>query len=125
MRSGEKPLFWVGPSKKELLDLPDDVVDVFGYALSLAQMGLKFSDAEPLKGLGGVIEVRDDYKSDTFRAVYTAKLGDYVYVLHCFQKKSSSGIAMPKPNRDIIKDRLKKAKAHAKELEGNKSRRRK
>ena len=96
--------------------MPDDVIDVFGFALHLAQTGQKHDQSKPLKGFGGagVLEVVEDHMGDTYRAVYTVKLAEVVYVLHCFQKKSKSGIATPKPEMDLIRDRLKAAQAHAK-----------
>jgi len=110
-----KPLQWVGSSKKDLLAMPNDVVDVFGFALHLAQTGKKHDQAKPLKGFGGagVLEVVEDHMGDTYRAVYTVKIADAVYVLHCFQKKSKSGIETPKHEMDLIRDRLKAAQAHA------------
>lgn len=110
-----KPLYWVGSSKKDLQSLPEDVQDVFGYALHLAQAGSKHAQAKPLKGFGGAgaLEVVEDFFSDTYRAVYTVKFGDAVYVLHVFQKKSSSGVATPKPDMDKIRERLKAAESHA------------
>lgn len=111
-----KPVRWVASSKKDLQAMPDDVQDVFGFALHLAQAGSKHAQAKPLKGFGSasVLEVVEDYQGDTYRAVYTVKLGDAVYVLHCFQKKSSKGIATPKPDMDKIRERLKLAEQHAK-----------
>lgn len=111
-----KLLQWVGSSKKDLLAMPNDVVDVFGFALHLAQTGKKHDQAKPLKGFGGagVLEVVEDHMGDTYRAVYTVKIADAVYVLHCFQKKSKSGIETPKHEMDLIRDRLKAAQAHAK-----------
>ncbi len=111
-----KPLQWVGSSKKDLLAMPNDVLDVFGFALHLAQTGKKHDQAKPLKGFGGagVLEVVEDYMGDTYRAVYTVKIADVVYVLHCFQKKSKSGIETPKHEMDLIRDRLRAAQAHAK-----------
>jgi phage-related protein len=111
-----KPLHWVGSSKKDMLAMPDDVVDVFGFALHLAQSGKKHGDAKPLKGFGGasVLEVVEDHMGDTYRAVYTVKIADSVYVLHCFQKKSKHGIETPKQDMDLIQERLKAAQAHAK-----------
>jgi phage-related protein len=111
-----KPVQWVGSSKKDLLAMPDDVIDVFGFALHLAQTGQKHDQSKPLKGFSGagVLEVVEDHMGDTYRAVYTVKLADVVYVLHCFQKKSKSGISTPKPEMDLIRDRLKAAQAHAK-----------
>jgi phage-related protein len=96
--------------------MPDDVVDVFGFALHLAQLGRKHGQAKPLKGFGGagVLEVIEDHKGDTYRAVYTVKIADIVYVLHCFQKKSTKGIETPKHEMDLIRERLKAAQARAK-----------
>lgn len=95
--------------------MPDEVQDSFGYALHLAQTGAKHAHAKPLKGFGsaGVLEVVESEAGSTYRAVYTVKVATAVYVLHCFQKKSTSGIATPKPDLDLIRDRLKAALAHA------------
>lgn len=113
MKERLKALYWVGSSKKELCALPAGVIDVFGYALHLAQSGRKHDQAKPLKGLGGVIEVVEEFRGDAFRAVYTARFGNAVYVLYCFQKKSKKGIRTPKPDMEMIRQRLKAAKAHA------------
>lgn len=93
-----------------------DVVDVFGFALHLAQSGKKHDQAKPLKGFGGasVLEVVGDHMGDTCRAVYTAKIVERVYVLHCFEKKSTKGIETPRQDMDLIRERLKAAQAHAK-----------
>lgn len=114
-----KPLLWVGSSKKDLLAMPEEVQDTFGYALHLAQTGGKHDQAKVLKGFGssGVLEVVESEKGSTFRAVYTVKVKAAVYVLHCFQKKSTSGIATPKPDMDMIRERLDAALAHAARLE--------
>jgi phage-related protein len=111
-----KPLYWIGSSKKDLMSLPEPVRDVFGYALHLSQDGKKHAQAKPLKGFGGagVLEIVEDYSGNAYRAVYTIKLIDRVYVLHCFQKKSKSGIETPKSDIDLIHDRLKIAQEHAK-----------
>ena len=106
-----KPLKWVGSAKRDLDGMPGDVQDVFGHAIDLAQAGGKHPDAKALSGFGsaGVLEVVEDFRSDTFRAVYTVKFAGWVYVLHCFQKKSKSGIKTPKEDLDLIKARLKAA----------------
>ena len=106
-----KPLKWVGSAKRDLDGMPDDVQDVFGHAIDLAQAGGKHPDAKALSGFGSaaVLEVVEDFRSDTFRAVYTVKFAGWVYVLHCFQKKSKSGIKTPKEDLDLIKARLKAA----------------
>ncbi len=111
-----RPLIWMASSKKNLLAMPDDVQDVFGFALHLAQIGRKSESAKPLQGFGsaGVLEVVEDFDGDTYRAVYTVQFGSAVYVLHCFQKKSRRGVATPKPDMDKIRERFKAAATHAK-----------
>jgi phage-related protein len=113
-----KPLYWVGSSKRDLRLLPDPVQDVFGYALYLAQAGKKHEQAKPLRGFGsaGVLEVVEDWDRSTYRAVYTVKFSGVVFVLHVFQKKSTSGVATPKADIDLIRERLKAAEQIAKEL---------
>ena len=89
MSASEKPLHWVGSSKKDLLRFPEQVVDDIGYALGLVQIGGAPPFAKPWKGEGsGVFELMDDYRGDTWRAGYTVRFEKAVYVLHCFQKKS-------------------------------------
>jgi len=89
--------------------MPEGVQDTFGYALHLAQVGGKHSQAKPLKGFGGagVLEVVEDHQGDTYRAVYTVRYAQAVYVVHCFQKKATTGIATPKPDMELIERRLK------------------
>ena len=110
----EKPLFWVGRSHEDLVAFPKDVRRTFGFALGLAQQGGKFVDSKPLKGFGGagVLEIIEDFQSDTYRCVYTVKLVGAVYVLHAFQKKSKSGSKTPKQEIELVKDRLKRAEEH-------------
>jgi len=114
-----RPLFWVGSSKKDLLALPEEVVDLFGYALFLAQIGKKHNQAKPLKGFGsaGVLEVIEDWQGNTYRAVYTVLFRCGVFALHVFQKKAKSGIATPKADLNLIRERLKAAEQVARELE--------
>ncbi len=106
-----KSLVWVGSSLKDLREFPEEVKDEMGFALYEAQSGLKPVTAKPLKGFGGasVMEIISDFQTDTYRAVYTVKFGERVYVLHAFQKKSKSGIATPKAEIELIKNRLKQA----------------
>jgi phage-related protein len=110
-----KPVEWVASSKKDLMSMPSEVVDVFGFALHVAQHGGKHSQAKPLKGFGlaGVLEIVEDDDGSTYRAVYTVRFGNALYVLHCFQKKSHKGIETPKQDMDMIRDRLKLAQHHA------------
>ena len=106
-----KPIKWVGSAKRDLDAMPEDVKDAFGYAIDLAQAGGKHPDAKPLSGFGsaGVIEVVEDHRGDTFRAVYTVRLAGWIYVMHCFQKKSKGGIKTPKEDLEVIRIRMKAA----------------
>ena len=119
----EKPLEWIASSYKDLMALPPAVRRRFGYALSQAQMGERDDAAKVLKGFGGagVLEVVEDDAGGTYRAVYTVRFVQAVFVLHCFQKKSKEGIATPKADMDIVRSRLKVAEMRAKELENAKT----
>src|SRR6266849_1167762 len=110
-RSDEpRPLVWRGPSKGDFMAFPRAAQREMGYALFLAQMGERHPQmAKTLKGFGGgaVIEVRESHEGSAYRAVYTVRYADVVYVLHAFQKKSKTGIATPKPVMVLIEKRLK------------------
>lgn len=95
--------------------MPEAVIDVVGYALHLAQIGLKHDQAKVLKGFGsaGVLEVVEDEDGSAYRAVYTVRFKNAVYVLHCFQKKSRKGISTPRHEMDVVMARLKMAKEHS------------
>ena len=123
MTNKEKPLEWIASSHKDLMALPSDVRRRFGYAPSLAQIGDQDDAAKELKGFGGagVLKVVEDDAGGTYRAVYTVKFAEAVFVLHCFQKKSKSGIATPTVDMDIIRARLKVAEALAQELRNAKT----
>lgn len=114
----DKPLVWVGGSKRDLMALPFSVRKFFGHALNFAQRGDRHDAAKVLKGFGGsgVLEIVEDDVGGTYRAVYTVRFEQAVFVLHCFQKKSKSGIATPKEDIEIIRARLKVAEVMAKEM---------
>jgi phage-related protein len=117
MRVGEaerKPLHWVGSSRTDIRNMPEDVKDEFGHALDQAQAGEKPPGAKPLKGFGGagVLEILANDAGGTYRAVYTVKFRAAIYVLHVFQKKSKKGIATPKEEIDKVWRRLKTAQQH-------------
>lgn len=118
MTPPEKPLAWIGSSKKDLMSLPIEVRKFFGHALDFAQRGNQHDAAKVLKGFGGagVLEVVENDVGGTYRAVYTVKFQAAVFVLHCFQKRSTSGIVTPKTDIDLIRARLKIAEALAKEF---------
>ncbi len=119
MRQEPRPLEWIGSAKRDLLAMPDEVQQSFGFALYNAQIGLLHPDAKPLKGFGsaGILEVVEDWRGNAYRAVYTVRFAQAVYVLHCFQKKSKHGIETPKADMNLIRARLKEAEALAKGVE--------
>jgi phage-related protein len=98
-------------AKLELREFPEPVKDVIGHALFIAQLGRRYECAKPLRGFGGagVLELVEDFASDTYRAVYTVKFADAIYVLHAFQKKSKRGIKTPQKDLDLIEERLRRA----------------
>ena len=105
----EKPLRWIASALHDLKKFPEDVQDVMGYALDLAQHGQKHPNAKPLRGFSGagVLEIVDDFDGDTYRAIYTVKFEGVIYLLHSFQKKSKHGIATPKQDIELVEKRLK------------------
>lgn len=112
-----KPVIWVGSSRKDLRQFPDAVQDHMGYALYVAQCGDKHRDTKVLTGFGGagIVEIVKDFRGDTFRAVYTLRYAEAVYVLHAFQKKSKTGRETPRRDMELIKQRLREAEQIAKE----------
>ncbi|MEJ0043100.1 MAG: type II toxin-antitoxin system RelE/ParE family toxin [Rhizomicrobium sp.] len=106
-----RPLDWIGSSKKDFLQFPKPVQAAFGYSLHLVQTGDHPPVAKPLKGFAGVLELTSFFDGDAYRAVYTVRFRDVVYVLHAFKKKSKRGIATPKADIDLIHRRLKQAMA--------------
>ena len=106
-----RPLVWIGPSKRDLLTFPRPVIASVGQALGVAQIGGKSPAAKPWKGQGpGVFEIVEDYDGDTYRAVYTVRFTDAIYVLHAFQKKSTRGIKTAATDVALITARLKTAR---------------
>jgi phage-related protein len=106
-----KPVRFVGSSQSDLRKFPKKVKLIVGTALNAAQLGGKHKDAKPMRGFGGasVVEIVSDFDGDTFRAAYSVRFADVVYVLHAFQKKSKKGIETPKSDIDLVKRRLKLA----------------
>ncbi|WP_349369900.1 type II toxin-antitoxin system RelE/ParE family toxin [Salinarimonas sp.] len=107
-----RPLLWIASSRRDYLEFPGEVQDVFGFALHLAQEGLQPPEAKLLRGLGsGVVELVDEHDGDAYRAVYTVRFAECVYVLHAFKKKSKRGNATPQTDIELIRRRLRDAEA--------------
>ena len=116
---GEKPLYWVGSSLRDIARFPAEVQRSVGFALSAAQHGGKHPAAKPWKGDGaGVLEVVKDYDGDTYRAIYTVRFANAVYVLHAFQKKSPRGKATRQSDIGWVRERLKAAQRDYEERHG-------
>lgn len=115
MTTEERKLEYISSSRKDLEKLPAEVKEVFIHGLEL--IGEKHPDAEPMKGFGNasVLEIRERYKGDAYRAMYTVRFEKAVYVLHVFKKKSKTGIGTPKQDIELIKKRLGAAEVHYKE----------
>ncbi len=109
----ERSVHWVASSRDDLREFPDEARRDVGFALSFAQRGEKHPSAKPLKGFkgSGVLEIVEDHHGDTYRAIYTVKFAEAIYVLHAFKKKSKSGIKTPQHEIELIGRRLKTAAA--------------
>lgn len=109
-----KQCIFLGSSKKDLLGLPLAVRQGIGYALHVAQGGDEPLNAKALKGFGGrsVLEIVEDHDSDTFRAVYTVRFAETLYVLHIFQKKAKRGAETPRHEIELVRRRLREAEQH-------------
>jgi phage-related protein len=107
---GERPLYWVGSSFKDFLGLPVPVQQSLGAGLGGVQFGGMPPHAKPWKGEGpGVVEIREDHRGDTFRAIYTVRFERAIYVLHVFQKKSKRGIKTDRGDQELVASRLRDA----------------
>lgn len=120
-RPAQRPLIWLGDSKKNIQSFPKGAQKLLGDELQLVQFGGMPKDAKPFKGIGsGVIELALRYASDAYRVVTAVQLGTRIYVLHAFQKKSKKGIGTPKRDVDLISKRYSEAQELARDYEKTK-----
>src|ERR1017187_1586457 len=111
----KKSLTWLADSRSSVKSFPSGVQDDIGYALYAAQLGERSMKAKPLHGLGSqVMEIVAYDPGGTYRAVYSVSIGESIYVIHAFQKKAKAGIATPKPEMDLIRQRLKQLRSEVK-----------
>jgi len=119
LAADEKPLHWVGSSKRDFLEFPHAAKDDMGNALGIAQFGGTAPTAKAWKGLGpGVLEIVESRDGNAYRAVYTVRFPEVVYVLHAFQKKSPSGIRTAKRDVELVAQRLQVAQRDYEEHHG-------
>jgi phage-related protein len=120
LAADERPLHWVGSSKRDFLGFPAAVKDDMGNALGIAQFGGTAPAAKPWKGLGpGILEIVESHRGNAYRAVYTVRFEQVVYVLHAFQKKSPSGRRTAARDVSLVAERLKAARKDYEEQYGN------
>jgi phage-related protein len=119
LAKGERPLDWVGVSKRDFLQFPEPAKAEMGNALGIAQFGGKHPAAKPWRGQGaGVFEIVEDHDGNAYRAIYTVRFPEVIYVLHAFQKKSPKGIKTARRDVDLVAARLKIAQEDHKERYG-------
>lgn len=106
-----RPISWISAARKDFEKFPAEAQSVCLAALTIAAEGSKADIAKPMKGLGsGVFEIALPYRGNAFRVVYAVQLGDDIWVVHAFQKKSTQGIKTPQRDIDLAKERLKRLK---------------
>ena len=106
-----RPISWIRAAQKEFLTFPQAVQERMKFALEIAATGRMADTAKPMKGLeGGVYEIALPHRGDAYRAIYAVRLGDDLWVVHAFQKKSTQGIKTPQREIDVIRERLRRLK---------------
>jgi phage-related protein len=106
-----RPISWISAARKDFGKFPEEAQSICLAALTIAAEGGKADIAKPMKGLGsGVFEIALPHRGNAFRVVYAVQLGDDIWVLHAFQKKSTQGIKTPKREIDLVSERLKRLK---------------
>ena len=106
-----RPVSWIKAARREFETFPDEARSICLTALTIAAEGGKADIAKPMRGLGsGVFEIALAFRGDAFRVIYAVQLGEDLWVVHAFQKKSTRGIKTPKHEIDLLKDRLKRLK---------------
>lgn len=116
-----KPIRWLGTSPDDLSRFPAEVKELIGFALHLAQTGQKHQQAKRMQyTLRAVFEIVEDFKTDTYRTMYTITTRA-IYCLHAFKKKSRKGSSTPKRELDLITRRLREAEKHEEDEEDGES----
>lgn len=109
-----RPVGWMGTAKEDLKAMPEEVQDHVGFVLRKAQNGEAHPSMKQLTGMSGVYEIKADFDTNAYRAVYVVKFADAIWVLHVFKKKSHKGGEIPKLDMATIERRLKELEARKK-----------
>ena len=111
MTKQTRPISWLKAARKEFEDFPVGAQEICLAALTIAAEGSKADITKPVTGMGtGVFEIALRFRGNAFRVMYAVQIGDDLWVIHAFQKKSKTGIKTPKQEVDLIKERLKRLK---------------
>ncbi len=111
MTRSTRPISWIKAALKEFETFPQEARSICLAALTIAAEGGKADIAKPMKGMGsGVFEIALPHRGDAFRVIYAVQLGEAIWVVHAFQKKSTRGIKTPQREIDLVKERLKRLK---------------
>ncbi len=106
-----RPISWIKAARKDFGEFPVEAQVTCLTALTVAAEGGKADIAKPLLGLGApVMEIALKHRGDAYRVMYAVQLGEEVWVLHAFQKRSTQGIKTPKREIDLVRERLKRVK---------------
>ena len=106
-----KKVSWIKAARKDFEKFPQEAQVEIMRALTVAAEGRKVDIAKPLKGFdSGVYEIALRFRTDAYRTIYALNIGEEVWIIHAFQKKSRSGIKTPQHEIDLIKERIKRLK---------------
>ncbi len=106
-----RPISWIKGALRDYQKFPKGTQTEIRRVLTVAAEGTKADNVKPMKGLGsGVFEIALKYRTDAYRVVYALQIGEAIWVVHAFQKKSKTGIKTPKQDIDLIKKRIKDLK---------------
>lgn len=108
-----KRVIWINSSYKDFMKFPPEVRHMAGYVLHHAQLGKKHEHIKVLSGMGSacIAEIKESGPNGTYRIIYSIEMKGFLFVLHAFQKKSKTGIATPKQELELLKNRITEAKA--------------
>jgi phage-related protein len=103
-----RPIAWISGALRDFGKFPEEARTICLGALTVAAEGGKADISKPMHGFGsGVLEIALPYRGNAFRVVYALQFAEKIWVIHAFQKKSSTGIKTPKRELEVLKARLK------------------
>lgn len=110
MSKNTRKISWIKAARKAFEKFPEDAKIEILRALTVAAEGRKSDIAKPMKGMSSVYEIALRYRTDAYRTIYAVNIGEEVWVIHAFQKKSRTGIKTPQHEIEVIRERIKRLK---------------